>query len=170
MMGRLVWALVYCVRHSEQLFIIVLVCSVVHDNKVVPMGDETGDCLLAEAGFSAHVSIEWISQDSYWIYSVMSHLCIYQKQPDCNTDEWAVQGLMEDNVTAFEETYLFIYIYVSFFPPLYLFVGATNSCEWGQGWRDGGFLCEKRSWSTCCGFRQFPVTMSPVAGEKMVQN
>lgn len=45
----------------------------------------------------------------------MSHLCIYQKQPNCNIDEWAVQGLMEDNLTAFEETYLFIYIYVSFF-------------------------------------------------------
>lgn len=112
MMGRLVWALVYCVRHSEQLFIIVLVCSVVHDNKVAPMGDETGDCLLAEAGFSAHVSIELISQDSYWIYSVMSHLCIYQKQPDCNTDGWAVHRLMEDNV------YLYISTYHVFFSPV----------------------------------------------------
>lgn len=76
----------------------------------------------------------------------MSHLCIYQKQPDCNTDEWAVQGLMEDNLTAFEETCLFIYIYVSFFSPLYLSVGAKKPpVSEGRGEETGDFSARREA-------------------------
>lgn len=59
---------------------IVLVCSVVHD-KVVSMGDETGDCLLAEAGFSAHVSIEVLNEyHKIHIESIVScHTSAYTK-------------------------------------------------------------------------------------------
>lgn len=73
----------------------------------------------------------------------MSHLCIYQKQPNCNIDEWAVQGLMEDNLTAFEETYLFIYIYVSFFAHcISLLVQQTPVSE-GRGEETGDFSARR---------------------------
>lgn len=59
----------------------MLVCSVVHDNKVVSMGDETGDCLLAEAGLYAHVPIEVLNEyHKIYIESIVScHTSAYTK-------------------------------------------------------------------------------------------